>query len=461
MGGPAANPAGDFYMGFVDSYGFVAPTYTLSYYSAIRDGNPIGSTRIHQNLIVNSNGLNRVAIGLNQPTEQLHTNAGVRFEGLPLMNNPVRMVVQDLNGVLGYASFNSGGSNITCNTGNFIPKVNLANTSELICSNIFNANNGRVGIGTTSHRTTLHVNGQSLFLTGGNGSGIISGEGNGLRLFGDNVNMRSQIFSFDYASGQPTPLLLQNPGGSVGVGMMPGIWTGGGANIIGAPTNPTTVRLDINGMIRSTTAVIISDQNYKTDVRKIENALDKILALNGVSYAWRFQEFPDMQLDNFRHYGFIAQNVNEVLPESVGEDKKGFLSVDYNSIIPVLVEAIKVLQDRIEQLELESATVYGLNESSNSISGASGGETMKVELFQNRPNPFSTKTNISWSVVGQYSKAVIMITTLSGQAVRNINSGTNAEGLNNLEVDLSELADGIYLYSIVIDGNVYGTKNLS
>jgi hypothetical protein len=54
-----------------------------------------------------------------------------------------------------------------------------------------------------------------------------------------------------------------------------------------------------------------------------------------------------------------------------------------------------------------------------------------------------------------------MITTLSGQAVRNINSGTNAEGLNNLEVDLSELADGIYLYSIVIDGNVYGTKNLS
>ncbi|MBI4051124.1 MAG: hypothetical protein HY400_01325 [Elusimicrobia bacterium] len=76
---------------------------------------------------------------------------------------------------------------------------------------------GNVGIGTNTPLTRLHVSGQSLWLTGGDSGGLSGAAGSGLRLYHD--GSRGMMFAYDY-SGLTSPhnLILQSPGGNVGIG---------------------------------------------------------------------------------------------------------------------------------------------------------------------------------------------------------------------------------------------------
>jgi hypothetical protein len=74
-----------------------------------------------------------------------------------------------------------------------------------------------VGIGTTTPKTTLHVAGQSLWLTGGDGGGI-SGGGLGLRLYMDNGSGLGYIWAYDYGTATYKNITIQPSGGQLGVG---------------------------------------------------------------------------------------------------------------------------------------------------------------------------------------------------------------------------------------------------
>ena len=100
-----------------------------------------------------------------------------------------------------------------------------------------------------------------------------------------------------------------------------------------------------------------SDARYKQNIRTLPNALDTILALRGVSYDWRQNEFPQMKFDKTRQLGFIAQEVEKVVPELVSKDSKGMRSVAYTGVIPILVEAIK---DQQQQIEASKAQIDAL-----------------------------------------------------------------------------------------------------
>ena len=52
--------------------------------------------------------------------------------------------------------------------------------------------------------------------------------------------------------------------------------------------------------------------------------------------------------------GFIAQEIQEVIPEVVSEDKNGYLGVNYSGVVPYLVEAIKELKEEIKELKSRS-----------------------------------------------------------------------------------------------------------
>jgi hypothetical protein len=117
-------------------------------------------------------------------------------------------------------------------------------------------------------------------------------------------------------------------------------------------TNPGSNKLYVNGTACGTSAWgICSDLRYKRDVRGIENAVDMIMALQGVSFAWKREDYPDKGFDNEVHYGVIAQEVEEVLPEVVQENLDGEKSVAYSEIIPVLIESIKQLKSENEDLK--------------------------------------------------------------------------------------------------------------
>jgi hypothetical protein len=84
-----------------------------------------------------------------------------------------------------------------------------------------------------------------------------------------------------------------------------------------------------------------SDRRLKTDINNLENALDKVKALQGVSF----------KMNNEDKIGLIAQDTQEVIPEVVKENEEGYLSVSYGNIVGLLIEAIKEQQVKIESLE--------------------------------------------------------------------------------------------------------------
>ena len=88
-----------------------------------------------------------------------------------------------------------------------------------------------------------------------------------------------------------------------------------------------------------------SDERYKTNITEIENALDIVSNLRGVEFDWKKSKKHSI--------GFIAQEVEKVLPQVVSTDKNGYKSVDYSKITAVLAKAIKEQQKIIDELKKE------------------------------------------------------------------------------------------------------------
>ena len=115
--------------------------------------------------------------------------------------------------------------------------------------------------------------------------------------------------------------------------------------------NPSELKFFVNGSAGGTGAWnAASDGRLKTNVRPLEGALNKVLQLNGVTFNWKDE-------NNHRpgeNIGFIAQDLQKVLPQIVsggGTDNQGnelYYSVEYATLTPVLVEAIKEQQKVIE-----------------------------------------------------------------------------------------------------------------
>jgi len=97
----------------------------------------------------------------------------------------------------------------------------------------------------------------------------------------------------------------------------------------------------ITGVTTSTDFNSASDINLKTNIKTIENPIEKILKINGVTFNWK--------KDNRLSVGVIAQEIEEVFPELVqGEDPK---TVNYNGLVGLLIECIKEQQVEIDYLK--------------------------------------------------------------------------------------------------------------
>ena len=81
----------------------------------------------------------------------------------------------------------------------------------------------------------------------------------------------------------------------------------------------------------------------KKDITNITDVDDFLTQLQGVRFHWKADDRADI--------GFIAQDVERVLPELVHTDSAGMKSVEYANIIPVLVEGYKSEKARADNLE--------------------------------------------------------------------------------------------------------------
>ena len=117
---------------------------------------------------------------------------------------------------------------------------------------------------------------------------------------------------------------------------------------IGGPLD-TDYALRVYGNLRTNGIDELSDERWKKDVVQIEDALQKVLAMKGVYYNWKTDEFPENKFTNKHQVGFIAQELEKILPEVVNTDSKGYKSVMYGHVVALLVEAIKDLESQLEE----------------------------------------------------------------------------------------------------------------
>ena len=101
-----------------------------------------------------------------------------------------------------------------------------------------------------------------------------------------------------------------------------------------------------------------SDAKLKTNIKTVENALDKVCQLDGVTFDWI--------RDGKESAGVIAQNVEEVLPRAVKEVKElngddTHKVVDYNQLSALFIEAIKELKEENKLLRAEIESLKDIN----------------------------------------------------------------------------------------------------
>lgn len=97
-----------------------------------------------------------------------------------------------------------------------------------------------------------------------------------------------------------------------------------------------------------------SDARLKTNVNTLENAIDKVMKMRGVSFVWDKSVAENAPRNNDLQLGFIAQEMEKVLPELVNDGPNGYKAVNYIGVIPVLTEAIKDQQAEIDDLKKEN-----------------------------------------------------------------------------------------------------------
>jgi hypothetical protein len=94
-----------------------------------------------------------------------------------------------------------------------------------------------------------------------------------------------------------------------------------------------------------------SDISLKTNIKPLEGALEKIMKLQGVSFTWKEDTDSNKMVGIKDDIGFIAQEVQEVLPDLVRKNDNGLLSLRDKGITALLVEAIKELKAEIDILK--------------------------------------------------------------------------------------------------------------
>ncbi|MET7256916.1 tail fiber domain-containing protein [Dyadobacter fermentans] len=102
-----------------------------------------------------------------------------------------------------------------------------------------------------------------------------------------------------------------------------------------------------------------SDKNLKSDLKRIGNSLSKLKMLNGYNYHWK-----DKKNDKSLQTGLVAQEVEVYFPNLVSTKEDGYKAVNYTGLIPHLIEAVKELDKKTEEiaaLKKELASVQEMN----------------------------------------------------------------------------------------------------
>lgn len=191
-----------------------------------------------------------------------------------------------------------------------------------------------------------------------------------------------------------------------------------------------------------------SDVRAKKDIQPLSDGLYKVLNLNPVSYNWinpGVEKRVTEEGTPLKDIGFLAQDVETIIPEAVMTDDEGKKLINYTAVIPYLVEAIKDLQNQIEQLESEKGNNLSVE------------EPIAV-LSQNTPNPSHGITTIPVEISQYTTSAFIQICNLQGIQIKKVN--VTEKGKSEVQINTSDMKAGIYMYSLIVDNKLINTRRM-
>ena len=223
--------------------------------------------------------------------------------------------------------------------------------------------------------------------------------------------------------------------------------------------------LEVGGDARADNWYTTSDARLKKDLKKIGAAMDLVNRLEGLTYEFKNShtnaEAISRELPRGKQYGFAAQKVQEVLPELVKEDVEGYLAVNYTGVIPVLVEALKEKDTEMKALETRITKLEALLAGStlkSSIATELESEVEQASLFQNQPNPFSESTTIRYNLPASVQNAQLIIYDMQGNQLKAFQA--LATGSGSVAIAGSSLEAGMYIYTLLADGQEVATKRM-
>lgn len=130
----------------------------------------------------------------------------------------------------------------------------------------------------------------------------------------------------------------------------------------------------------SNTWTISSDERLKTDIETLDGSLERLLALRGVSFRWRDPEA--MGGHHGSHAGLIAQNVEQVFPEWVGLDPRGYKTVTVTGFEGLVAEALRELRAEKDAEIAALRTEHAAAIAALSVQQGSEVATLRAELAQ-------------------------------------------------------------------------------
>ena len=214
-----------------------------------------------------------------------------------------------------------------------------------------------------------------------------------------------------------------------------------------------------------------SDAKLKNNIADFSSGLKIINQLKPKTYYYNTDKYNAMGLNKHLNYGFLAQDLEKVVPEMV-ITQKALVSKDASgrhyedvklvanmTLIPILTKAVQEQQAQIEELK---ALVEKLTQSVAAIStttdDAVASVTLtKASLGQNIPNPLNGNTSIRYNVPTVSTSAQLVITDNSGKTVKQMQL---VKGAGNVNIDASALSAGTYNYTLIVDGKLIDSKKM-
>jgi len=155
-----------------------------------------------------------------------------------------------------------------------------------------------------------------------------------------------------------------------------------------------------------------------------------------------------------RHLGLVAQELQAICPDMVQEGQDGYLAINYTELVPLLIRSIQTLKQELDELKAEGARMALAPQATAAGTSAS---IITNKLFQNSPNPFTAQTVIRFQLAEDAMNATIYIFDMQGKELKQI---PVYHGQQSVTINGYELSAGMYLYSLVVNGQEIETKRM-